>query len=144
MTLKTLGTLRSNNPALLKIKAGLLLLLSVLPHELFVGDLAVRYGDAAAFLVTGAAADDVLPLNLHYPHRGFHIFFLHNSFFYWVATLKILQNLIKNLKLKLLEESYLFNLSSCIITLVPFREQPVGTEVDKHAIWLVRQVHIVP
>ena len=57
-----------------------------LPHELFVGDLAVRYGDAAAFLVTGAAADDVLPLNLHHPHRGLVILLFHILFFYlWVA-----------------------------------------------------------
>ena len=57
-----------------------------LPHELFVGDLAVRYGDAAAFLVTGAAADNVTLLHLHHPHRGlvillFHIlsFFIYGS-----------------------------------------------------------------
>ena len=57
-----------------------------LPHELFVGDLAVRYGDAAAFLVAGAAADNVTLLNFHHPHRGlvillFHIlsFFIYGS-----------------------------------------------------------------
>ena len=67
----------------------------MLPHELFVGDLAVRYGDAAAFLVAGAAADDVLPLNLHHPHRGLVILLFHIlSFFIYGSPTA--QNLTKS------------------------------------------------
>ena len=74
----------------------------MLPHELFVGDLAVRYGDAAAFLVAGAAADDVLPLNLHHPHRGLVILLFHCSY-YLLGRLRL--KIIKKLNQKIIKNS---------------------------------------
>ena len=60
-----------------------------LPHELFVFYLVALAAVNLHSLLT-AGQDVYALLNLHYAHRGFVILLFHNSFFNWVATLKIL------------------------------------------------------